>query len=141
MNPDEGQIYSLVVGRLVLALRERSGLSQEALASKVGLTQSTLSRIERGQVQPDLFTFRQLAGALGLSVGELSHYVEEAMRRTEQAARRAVGPAERKQEASWWQTALAVAGLAGLVGLVAFAVGASLDNAAHVARSRRKKRG
>ncbi|BBK42054.1 transcriptional regulator [Allostella vacuolata] len=46
--------------------RKRAGLSQRALAAKVGWPQSHLSRIERGHVDLQLSSLIQLARALGL---------------------------------------------------------------------------
>lgn len=122
----EAYVYALVLGRVVASLRERRGMSQAELASAVGMTQSTLSRMERGQAQPDAFTFRRLAEALGVTVAELSSYVDRALRRSEQATRGAIGKPEKSKP--WWQSAITVAGAAGLAGLVAFAVAAAMDD-------------
>ncbi|MEM9190139.1 MAG: helix-turn-helix transcriptional regulator [Myxococcota bacterium] len=122
---DEGEVYGLVLGRVIASLRERAGQSQAALAKAVGLTQPTLSRIERGQAPADGFTLRKIARAFGLNAAQLHELVDEALRRTEQAAEGAVGGGS---EVSWWRHALAVAGVAGLGGLVAFAVAAALDD-------------
>ena len=126
MSDAEAQVYALVLGRVVATLRERRGWSQAVLAAQVGLTQSTLSRIERGQVQPDAFTLRGLAAAFGMSAGDLNECIDAAFVQSEQAARRALG--ERPRELPWWQAAVGVAGLAGLAGLVAFAVAKALDD-------------
>jgi len=122
----EAYVYALVLGRVLASLRERRSLSQAELAARVGMTQSTLSRMERGQAQPDAFTFRRLAEALGVTVAELSSYVDQALARSEQATRGAIG--KPKTNKPWWQSAVAVAGAAGLAGLVAFAVAAALDD-------------
>ncbi len=122
----EAYVYALVLGRVIGALRERHGMSQAALAERVGLTQSTLSRIERGQARPDAFTLRRLADAFGVTPGVLSDWVDQAYARSAEAARGAIGT--RKTHKNWWQAAVAVAGFAGLGGLVAFAVAAALDD-------------
>jgi transcriptional regulator with XRE-family HTH domain len=122
----EATVYALVVGRVIASLRERAGWSQADLAGRVGLTQSTLSRVERGQAQPDVFTFHKVAGAFGMRTCDLQYHVDDALWRSEEAARGVIGKAPKK-DVPWWQAALTAAGIAGLGGLVAFAVGAALD--------------
>lgn len=50
---------------LVVGLRSRHGLSQAALAYRVGSTQQAISRIERGRVSPTVEMLTRLAGACG----------------------------------------------------------------------------
>lgn len=64
----ERAAYYLLYGRLVVALRRRRCLGQEALCAavpKAVLTQPTLSRIERGEGAIGAFQARELARALG----------------------------------------------------------------------------
>jgi transcriptional regulator with XRE-family HTH domain len=135
---DEAYVYGLVLGRVLASLRERRGMSQGELAALVGITQSTLSRIERGQGQPDAFTMRKLSEALGVSVGDLTAWVDRALERSRQATLGAIGDTPRGADKPWWQSALRVAGSAGLAGLVAFAVSAALDNPSKAKRPRKK---
>lgn len=121
----QSQVYALVLGQTVLRLRERHRLTQGDLAARVGLTQSTLSRIERGQAQPDPYMLRQLAAAFGMTVGEFDEHVQDAYQRTEQAAQSAV---RGQQDEKWWEVALSIAGVVGLAGLVAFAVAAVVND-------------
>jgi ribosome-binding protein aMBF1 (putative translation factor) len=58
-----GAAYEL--GERVRALREKAGLSQRELASRMGATQSAVARLEAGGAEPTLPTLRRLAGALG----------------------------------------------------------------------------
>jgi transcriptional regulator with XRE-family HTH domain len=58
-------------------LRERSGLSQEALATKSGLDRTFISLLERGQRQPTLKTMARLAQAMDISLTALSKRVED----------------------------------------------------------------
>lgn len=51
--------------------RMRLGLSQEAVAQKVGVRGEFLSRIERGTAMPSVPTFHKLAHALQVSADEL----------------------------------------------------------------------
>lgn len=104
-----------------MRLRERQGLSQGQLADLVGLTQTTLSRIERGQARPDPFVLKRLAETFGMTNAEFSSSVETAFQRTQEAAQSTV---RTESEQSWWQVALGVAGIAGLIGLATFAVAA-----------------
>lgn len=57
-----------MVGRLVRARREALGLSQERLADLTGISQTYISRIERGDVAfPNDETLAKLGDALGLT--------------------------------------------------------------------------
>ncbi|MCL5278429.1 MAG: helix-turn-helix transcriptional regulator [Planctomycetes bacterium] len=58
-------------------LRERAGLSQEALAAKSGLDRTYISLLERGQRQPTLKTLARLAEALNMSLAALAKRVED----------------------------------------------------------------
>ena len=129
MATSESQIYALVLGRVIGYLREQRAWSQAELAAAAGLTQPTLSRIERGQVLPDAFTLRQLAGAFGMTSAELTQRIDAALEQTAQVARSSAPAAPQKNASKlpWWQVAIAAAGAAGLAGLVAFAVGSALD--------------
>jgi transcriptional regulator with XRE-family HTH domain len=50
------------------AARHRAGLSQRALADKVGFAQSHLSKIERGAVDPQISSLLEIARVLGLEL-------------------------------------------------------------------------
>lgn len=51
------------------AARERSGLTQIELSEKLGITQSYLSKVERGERRLDLVQVRSFCHALGVSLG------------------------------------------------------------------------
>ena len=135
---DEAHVDGLVLGRVIGSLRERRGLSQEELAVAAGITQSTLSRMERGQAQPYAFTLKRLADALSVTVADLTTWVDRALERSRVAALGALGGPPSKTK-PWWQSALAVAGAAGLAGIVAFAVSAALGAQAKPAAKRAPK--
>lgn len=59
------------IGHQVVAWRRHHGLTQAALALKTGLTRLTISKLERGEVDPTLSSVRRLAAAFGISVGQL----------------------------------------------------------------------
>lgn len=57
---------------MVKALRQAKGLSQRALAARVGVTAAYITMLERGKkTNPSLPTLRKLAKALGVPVAEL----------------------------------------------------------------------
>ena len=51
--------------------RRRAGLSQQALGERVGLDQSGISRIERGERPMTVDTLKAIASALGVSPAAL----------------------------------------------------------------------
>ncbi|MFP5319589.1 MAG: helix-turn-helix domain-containing protein [Acidimicrobiia bacterium] len=61
-------------GRRLKARRSELGLTQERLAEICSIEQSTISRIERGQVCPRDNVKWRLAGALGQTVEQLFPY-------------------------------------------------------------------
>lgn len=54
--------------RLLKYARRQSGLSQRALASAAGVPQSTVARIELGQLSPRIDTLERLLNAAGASL-------------------------------------------------------------------------
>ena len=64
------------LGAAVWGLRERRGLSREALAFRSGVTPSTLAGIELAEMVPRWDTVRLLALALRTSMVDLSAEVE-----------------------------------------------------------------
>lgn len=52
----------------LITARHRAGLSQRALADKVGLAQSHISKIERGAVDPQTTSLVEIARVLGLEL-------------------------------------------------------------------------
>jgi len=119
----EADIYALVVGAMVGQLRERRRWTQGELATRVGLTQSTISRIERGQARPDPFEMRAIAEAFGMTTAELSAVIDRAYERAVVAAKNAV---KSKGKTDWWKIALGLLGVVGVSGLAGFAVAAAL---------------
>jgi transcriptional regulator with XRE-family HTH domain len=59
------------IGKRLKDLRFRAGLTQEELARKAGTTQTTVARIERDAVEPEVTTIRKLANALEVTPGDL----------------------------------------------------------------------
>lgn len=56
----ERDIYLVVSGRVLLAIREANGLTQIELASRSGISKSAICRYEKGQTSPDMFELRSM---------------------------------------------------------------------------------
>lgn len=78
--PNDPRPPSNRLGEYIRRLRRARNLSQEDLAERAGISVSTLSRIERGEVIPSFETLRELAAALGVeaeALARLAHPDEE----------------------------------------------------------------
>lgn len=127
-DPSEAVAFGLVLGQVVANLRKQAGLSQADLAGRVGLSQSSLSKIEAGK-RPDAFTYGRLAQAFGLEVQDLDRHVHAAMDKTRDvvaAVHNGKGKSGKKGGASWGE----ILALVGLVGIVIFVVAALLEGGA-----------
>ena len=58
-------------------VRERHGKTQESLADEAGITERALSQIETGNANPTWATIRNLASALGISMGDLAQLADD----------------------------------------------------------------
>ncbi len=56
---------AIMVGSVVRAARRRAGLSQAELAGRIGTSQPSVARLERGQVSPTVAVLDRIARALG----------------------------------------------------------------------------
>ena len=70
MHPQQRQFGT------VLRRRQTAGLSQEALAARVGLHRNYVGLLERGQRVPTILVVQRLAAALGGAMSELLAEVE-----------------------------------------------------------------
>jgi transcriptional regulator with XRE-family HTH domain len=68
------------LGVAIKTLREARSLTQEELASRANTTVGTVSRMEAAKSAPAWATVMQVIDALGVSLPELAHAVEEARR-------------------------------------------------------------
>ncbi|MGI6029520.1 MAG: helix-turn-helix domain-containing protein [Candidatus Heteroscillospira sp.] len=59
------------VGKLICALRREQGMTQRALAEKLGLSDRTISKWERGLGCPDVSLLTELASVLGVDTKRL----------------------------------------------------------------------
>ncbi len=62
--------YKMIIARLV-AERERAGVSQISLANKIGVTQSSISKIERCERRLDIYEFITICDALGIPASRI----------------------------------------------------------------------
>jgi transcriptional regulator with XRE-family HTH domain len=62
------------IGRKIFKAREEAGISQEELASRLGLTQAALSNYELGKRRIHLAGLESIAGALGKPLG---YFIED----------------------------------------------------------------
>lgn len=54
--------------QILLDARHNAGLTQEDLATRMGVDKSYISRVERGIITPTVSTLYRLAAAMGLTV-------------------------------------------------------------------------
>lgn len=59
------------IGKEIRQAREAMQMSQEELAAKIPMTQSSLSRIERGLQDPSMHQIKRIAIVLNLSLDDL----------------------------------------------------------------------
>lgn len=59
------------IGKFIASLRKERGLTQEQLASSLGVSDKTISNWENARCMPDLSMFKPLSEVLGVTVGEL----------------------------------------------------------------------
>lgn len=67
---------TIPVGEILRQVREAHQLRQKELARRAGLHPGTISRIERGQVDPTYETLQKIAAAYQLTVPRLLSYLE-----------------------------------------------------------------
>jgi len=59
------------IGKKLKDKRIRAGLTQQELADKTGMTQTTIARIETDRVEPAVRSLRKLSDALGVTISDL----------------------------------------------------------------------
>ena len=62
------QAHTFYTGQLIENARKDAHLSQDEPATRIGLNNSNISRIENGKTEPKVSTIYQIAAELGLSV-------------------------------------------------------------------------
>ena len=61
----------MILGKKILELRKKSGLSQEQLGDMVNVTRQTISNWELGETAPNPEQLKLLSKALNISIDEL----------------------------------------------------------------------
>ena len=61
------------IGKKIMELRKKNGLSQEELAEKVGVARQTISKWELGETSPDLKQTKELSKIFHVSLDELAN--------------------------------------------------------------------
>lgn len=64
------------LGKAIRQLREKKGLTQEAVAHDAGITTATLGVIERGLSNPTWATLQGIASAIGTSMVDVARLTE-----------------------------------------------------------------
>lgn len=57
-----------VIGKNVVSLRTKAGMTQQELAAKCSIAQARVSEIERGHANPTVETLEIIASALGVEI-------------------------------------------------------------------------
>lgn len=76
MNKQSETTYPAVLGRILAKYRKELGYNQSEMAKKAGLNQSTWSRIENGDLVPDIAQLQQISDALGIALPDLISEVD-----------------------------------------------------------------
>ena len=116
---ESDRIESLIIGKIFTRRRVARGLSQAQVASAVGTTQATISRLEEGRNERvDYFLVQRVAGVLKLDVERLQETVKAVKTLGRPLAARLPG-AKPTKGTTWWEVLqpVVVAGL--VVALVA----------------------
>ena len=61
------------IGKRIMELRKKKGLSQEELAEKIGVARQTISKWELGETSPDLKQSKELSKIFNVSLDELTN--------------------------------------------------------------------
>ena len=94
----------------ILYCRKRAGLSQEALAEKLGVSRQAVSKWETGEAVPELSKLVLLAAAFGVTTDWLLSESEPEPEPVEPSANSAAGTAENTPGANWVESVPGVIG-------------------------------
>lgn len=84
------------IGKSLLNARKKSGLSQEAVAEKLGISRQTVSKWETGETLPDICQSKRLAQLYHLTLDELIDFdidvkeLEQVVRNTSESVQNKV---------------------------------------------------
>lgn len=79
--------YSVLL-TLLRSMRMESGVTQIELAKKLGITQSTYSKLERGERRLDVIQLRTIAKLIGVSLIEFVEALELEIRKPSKTKKR-----------------------------------------------------
>lgn len=65
---------TLIIGKRIKQLRSSRGLTQNQIASEVGISLRSMGQIERGEANPSLNTLLQLAAVFEVPLAEMLNY-------------------------------------------------------------------
>jgi len=77
MHNTPGDAFDLDIGRRLRAFREAAGLSQRMLAKKVEVTNSTISLIESGKVNPSVGALKRILDGIPVGLSEFFAFEPE----------------------------------------------------------------
>jgi transcriptional regulator with XRE-family HTH domain len=107
--------YPSVVGNVLAQLRKNAQCDQAQMATAVGVTQSTWSRIERGQGALTLAQLAKAATFLNISPGKILRWADQTCERFEKQGVKISSNREKES----LNTGLVVIGVAAIAALVA----------------------
>lgn len=64
----------MTLGNSLSGARKKSGLSQEEVAEKLGVSRQTVSKWEQDETVPDIYQSKKLASAYGMTLDELTDF-------------------------------------------------------------------
>ncbi len=62
------EAYAFYMGQIISDARKKEKITQSELAKRVGTNKSYISRIEKGLIEPGIFTFYRIIDALNLRI-------------------------------------------------------------------------
>ena len=68
--------YDMIASELMAELREQAALTQSEVAAALGVTQSTVSKFERGEMYPSLSELRAFCDVVNVTFPELAALLE-----------------------------------------------------------------
>ena len=71
MGKQEPHRVAILFGAQIAAKRKEKGITQEALAEVLGISQESLSRMEKGQIAPRFERLQDFSQALDCSIADL----------------------------------------------------------------------
>lgn len=114
----------MTLGNRLQRLRQRQGLSQDALAEKLGVSRQTVSKWERDEAVPEVEKLLRLSELYGVSLDELvKGDAPESAPQAESQGESQAEPAAVQRERPVWEESLQWGGLLGGGALLAWGLG------------------